>query len=342
MAELLVNQYFQRPFLDEMGELISKEYSAWDQSLFLGRVYAEDWDQKALLQRMAHISQVLKQGLPEEYLVALDILKRAAKGNSGFNGMVLSDFVGQFGIDQPKESLDALEIFTQVGSAEFAIRQFILKHEVLTMRRMEAWARHPNEHVRRLASEGCRPRLPWAVALPKYKKDPSPVLPILDQLKEDPSMYVRKSVANHLNDLSKDNPEVLLDLLESWKPNAPATTQWIIKHALRSLVKQGSPRALSLLGFESKNIKVSHLQLKPHNMSMGETLEFGFEITNLGEKEAQVVVDYQIHFVKANGVTAPKVFKLKNVKLGPEQSIQMSKSHTIKPITTRKYYSGHH
>ncbi len=342
MAELLVNQFFQRPFFDQLGSAISLSYPPWHQQAFMTDIYNNGWDDLTLTQRMARISQVLRKHLPEDYAEALQILFGASRSAEGFNGMVFSDFVGQFGLHDPEMSLDALEQFTQIGSAEFAIRQFILHHEQLTMARMLDWTGHSNEHVRRLASEGCRPRLPWAVALPKYKKDPSPVVPILERLKDDPSLYVRKSVANHLNDLTKDNPERVLDLVESWQQGASTHTQWIIKHALRSLVKLGDPRALKVLGFDAAEVKVSNLTIQSPTVVLGGFLDFDLELVNRGKEEAQVVVDFVIHFMKANGSLAPKVFKLKNLKMSAGERITLSKSHPIKPITTRKYYAGKH
>ena len=342
MADLLVNQFFQREFMDDLGAMLATHHQQWDQHQFLSKIYAKGWEDKALLVRMQHISQVLRDLLPPDYQQAIGILLKASAGSSGFNGMVFSDFVGQFGLDHLEESLHALEQFTQVGSGEFAIRQFILRYEKITMERMLQWTQHESEHVRRLASEGCRPRLPWAVALPKYKKDPSPVLPILEQLKADPSKYVQKSVANHLNDLTKDNSELVLDLLEGWKEGASSDTQWIIKHALRGLIKSGDKRALRLLGFEEVKVSLSNFLLDSPSVTLGGSLTFRFDIKNRGKKKAQVSVDFVIHFVKANGSTAPKVFKLKNLSLDAGQTTQVEKNHGIKPITTRKYYSGTH
>ncbi|MBV6645348.1 MAG: DNA alkylation repair protein [Cyclobacteriaceae bacterium] len=342
MAELLINQFFQRSFFDALGKHLSENYPSWDQDKFIGLIYDKDWDEKALMERMAHASQALQQCLPPNYVQAIDILRKVCHHFSGFDGILFSNFVQQFGQDDLSTSLLALETFTQIGSAEFAIRPFISNHPDEVMAQMVKWSGHPNVHVRRLSSEGCRPRLPWAMALPQFKKNPSPVLPILENLKDDPEIYVRKSVANHLNDIAKDNPETILNLLEQWKTNASTEREWIIKHALRSLIKQGNPRALAILGFEAKGFAFSALKLSSTEVQLGENLHFDFRIKNKSETRGKAVVDYIIHFMKANGTLQPKVFKLKNIDLGAGESINLIKSHPLQKITTRQYYSGIH
>ena len=342
MAEQLINQYLTPTFVASLGDHMQSVYPSWDHHQFKKDLYDDEWETRALKQRMNHVSVCLKKNLPFSYLETLEVLKKVCIHFTSLEGMVFSDFVEQFGQDNLEASLEALALFTQHGSGEFAIRPFIINHETQVMTRMLAWSKHENVHVRRLASEGCRPRLPWAMALPRFKEDPALVLQILDNLKDDPEEYVRKSVANNLNDITKDNPDLVLDKLEEWSKSTSKRTQWIMKHALRGLVKAGHPRALKLLGFEDAKIKLSAFQIVTPTVAFGDSLEFSFQLKNLSKTSGQFVVDYLIYFVKANGSQAPKVFKIKNLELGPNKVESITKSHAIKPITIRKYYPGKH
>jgi hypothetical protein len=196
--------------------------------------------------------------------------------------------------------------------------------------------------VRRLASEGSRPRLPWGMRLPQYIHDPEPLRAILQKLKADESLYVRRSVANNLNDISKDNPEWMINLCESWVADSNEHTDWIVKHALRSLVKAGDVCVFPLLGYAAKPAVVaSEIQLDKKQIKLGNSIEFSCALS--GGKSAQnLVVDYVIYFMKANGKLAPKVFKLKNILLAKNETIAITKTHSFKPITTRRYYTGLH
>ncbi len=339
MAELLKDQFFQPGFIKELGQAIHQNFHSFDTRAFGEDVFNDPWDQLELKGRMSHIATMLQKHLPHDFPKALGILKKVVSRFNGFDAMVFPDFVRQFGLDHWELSMDALEIFTQYSSAEFAIRSFIIRDQDRTMEKMLSWSRHENHHVRRLSSEGCRPRLPWAMALPEFKNDPSDILPILENLKADESEYVRKSVANNINDISKDNPDTVLALCRRWS-NGLKETQWIIRHGLRSLIKKGSQPALDILGYRSSNIELKKFSLEPENIQLGESIKLQFELTNMAKSTASVVVDYVIHFRKANGSNTPKVFKLTNLEMGPGTTHQFSKVHKIVPITTRTYYGG--
>lgn len=209
------------------------------------------------------------------------------------------------------------------------------------MAQMLAWAWHEQESVRRLATEGCRPRLPWAMALLALQADPSPILPILEQLKNDPSESVRRSVANNLNDISKDHPETVLKLLNNWQDEGNQEISWITNHALRTLLKQGHPQALELLGFPSDPaLSVQNLTIEPTTLAIGEELTFSFEVVSSGQEEQKLMIDYIVYLMRANGRQTPKVFKMSKRTLAPGQGIQLHKRHSFRPITTRKYYPG--
>lgn len=341
MAEPLKNQLFQRPFFDLLSKKIGEKYADWDHNRFFELLYNDQWEELELKQRLNHAAITLGKSLPNNYEYALSILIKVVPFFSGFNGMLFSEFVKIHGLELPQTSLDALEVFTQFGSAEFAIRPFILSHEKMTMNRMLKWSTHENEHVRRLSSEGCRPRLPWAPALPKFKIDPAPILLILENLQDDQSLYVRKSAANNLNDISKDNPEHVLTIVDQWQKNASKNKQWIIKQALRSLVKEGEPRALLILGYKNESITLTKFTCTS-KVKFGSTFKFSFELKNNGNKPAQTLVDYIIYHQKANGSLTPKVFKIGAFKLKSKETQTIKKSHNMIPISTRKYYAGLH
>ena len=266
----------------------------------------------------------------------------ATDSKAGFAAWPLIDYVAVHGLQHPKEALQTLEKLTPLFSAEFAIRPFIQQHTDFTYATLLKWCEHPSEHVRRLASEGSRPRLPWGMRLPQFIHNPEPLVSILEKLKADDSLYVRRSVANNLNDISKDNPEWMINLCERWLADSHEHTDWIVKHALRSLVKAGDVRVFPLLGYAAKpSVVANEIQLDRKTISVGDSI--GFACTISGGKKAQnLVVDYVIYFMKANGKLTPKVFKLKNIALAAKETIVITKQHSFKPITTRRYYAGQH
>jgi len=336
---------FNQQSVAALAAAIQRQYSTFDREAFLARVFDEDWKSRELKERMRHITTVLGGFLPPDYRAALHVLRRAAPllTEGGFVQMVLPDFVEVYGLDDWEASIPALEAFTQQVSAEFAIRPFIVRYPERTLAKMLEWAGHEHPGVRRLASEGCRPRLPWAMALPALKADPSPILPILEHLKDDESESVRRSVANNLNDISKDNPAVVIKVLRRWQADGTEEIQRITNRALRTLLKKGHPEALELLGYPSDPaIVVRDLAVEPADISMGGKVTFSFEIESLGDRPQNLMIDYVMHFMKANGKLAPKVFKLAKKALQPGQVLRIIKSFTFAPITTRKYYPGEH
>ena len=259
-----------------------------------------------------------------------------------FIAVGLSDYVAAFGLDKPNVSLPALKFFTRFGSAEFAIRPFIIRDQAATLAQMLKWATDPDEHVRRLASEGSRPRLPWGQLLRALVFDPQPTFPILSQLKTDASLYVRKSVANHLNDISKDNPDLMLDLIETWDRSIPET-KWIVQHGLRSLIKQGHPRALAICGVSPHpKIAISTFECNPQSVELGEYLQLSVELMSQDSRQLELVVDYVVHYIKASGSSSPKVFKWKNLTLAAGQKTAFAKRQIIRDFSTRKHHVGTH
>lgn len=302
--------------------------------------------------RVQLLRDALKAHLPEDYTKALALLLKAATKPkarvaplSGFDLWAFTEFIQKYGLEDFDESLAALYELTQRFTAEFAIRPYLIHHEAKTLKVLHKWAKDKNHHVRRLVSEGSRPRLPWGEQLKSFIKDPAPTLELLEKLKYDDELYVRKSVANHLNDISKDHPHIAVQTAKKWLKEAPkvhaAKINWIIRHALRTLLKKGNSEALKLLGYESKGkISLKGLKVLSKSVRVGEYLEFSFVLNS--SSATQIMVDYVIHHKKSNGKNAPKVFKLTTKKMKSKETIEIKKKHSFKPITTRVYYPGTH
>jgi 3-methyladenine DNA glycosylase AlkC len=266
----------------------------------------------------------------------------APRLNHGFQAMAVTEYVARYGVDDFDRSMDALADLTRFGTAEFAIRPFLAADTPRALAVMTGWAASKDEHVRRLASEGARPRLPWASRVPALKADPTLAAPILETLKADPSLYVRKSVANHLNDIAKDRPDWLLDRLALWPQDDPRTV-WIIRHALRTLIKQGNPRALALIGVgHGAAVTVRSFAIEPQQVRLGERVSITADVISESSGEQRLVVDYRIHYARAGGKTAPKVFKLKTFALAAGDAITLAISQTIRDFSTRRHHPGRH
>ncbi len=344
MAEPLKNMYNQQ-FVTDLAAALKKVYPAFDGDGFSVRVFDGDWEARELKDRMRHITTVLHDFLPPDYRTALDILRQVAPllSDYGFENMIFPDYVAVYGLDDLEVSLPALEQFTQLVSAEFAVRPFIARYQDRLMAQMFAWAQHESPRVRRLASEGCRPRLPWGMALPAFKTDPSPILPILEQLKDDESESVRRSVANNLNDISKDNPDVVIEVLRRWQAHDTEEIRSITSRALRTLIKAGHPDALELLGYPADPaIAVRYLTVEPKTVPLGGKVTFSFEIESLSDEPQNLMIDYVVHLVRANGRLTPKVFKLTKKTIQPGEVLHITKRHSFAPVTTRRYYPGEH
>lgn len=324
--------------------------------LFDGKLFTKmalkGLDELELKQRVSHIIHCLHCCLNKDFAAMSQLLvaivpiwqrHQTSEPNAGFAAWPLIDYVAQYGLDEPQIALETLKQLTSLFSAEFAIRPFIVRYPDICHRYFLSWVHDDCEHVRRLVSEGTRPRLPWGLRLTEFVVDPTPNLVLLSVLNNDSSVYVRRSVANHLNDIAKDHPNVVLKICYQWQANASPYTQWIIKHATRSLVKQGHPEVFNLLGY-NQNLALMPVQLliAQQQLEMGQALEFEFALCLMGQTEQACVVDFAIDFVKSNGKTNNKVFKLKNIRLRPREALHFKKSFSFKKISTRQYYAGLH
>ena len=346
-AELLKNVY-NESFLLEFGSKIQSVYSSFDTIKFIASVMDESWAKLSLKARMRRISQTMGDYLPGRYETALDILFAINDTCAGLPYLIFPDFVKTYGQaeNQWALSMKALENFTQQSSSEFAIRSFISADPERAMQQMTVWAQHPNEHVRRLASEGCRPRLPWGEDLPIFKKDPGPVLSVLELLKADTALYVRKSVANNLNDIVKDNPEIVLETVRRWR-GKNTDTDWIIRQGCRTLIKQANAEAMELFGYtkftnESGFITDASLSAATSVIALGESCELQYSLKIRAGEAVHIRLGYGVDFVKARGKTSRKIFFLSDKTVSGGTHITGKRKHNWSDLTTRRHYSGDH
>ncbi len=305
MAEQLKNVY-TKEYIQNLSTKIKENHTSFDTNGFINAIFDTTWQNLELKARMRHIALQLNAFLPLPYKQQLEILKSVSKDFFSFEAMFFQDFVEVFGLDDFENSMKALEVFTVESSSEFAIRAFILKYEQKTMEQMKLWAKSSNEHIRRLACEGCRPRLPWAVALPRFKKDPALVLEIIELLKNDKSKYVQKSVANNLNDISKDNPQLVIEFVKAHL-GVSKELDWICKHASRTLLKKGNKDILGLFDFQ----KANHINLTKFcydkKVFVDDFLIFSFEISSK-DNIGNVRIEYAIDYLKSNNTHNRKIF----------------------------------
>ena len=337
-----LKEIFNAERLQHIATEMTAVYPEFDAKAFL-KLARTGLAELSVMQRMARVSECLHAVLPLDFEASLEVLRALApRLNSGFVSMCLPHYVATYGADRFDVSMDALKYFTAFGSSEFAIRHFLRSDIERSLQLMHDWSLDDNEHVRRLASEGCRPRLPWSFRLEKIQADPNLAASILDNLKADTSLYVRKSVANHLNDITKDHPDWVLDLIEGWSLDNKHTA-WIAKHALRSLIKQGNQRALAIIGAGGKpEVEIIDVRVHPAVIGLGEKITLSFAVKSTVADSQRLVIDYAIDYVKANGSTSAKVFKLKGLTLPGNGTEQLSRGQHIKELTTRRHYAGRH
>ncbi len=326
----------------EVGRLVRGIHPAFDERQFL-RIALKDLEDLSLMQRLRRMTESLHAVLPGNYQRQLGILRELApRMPTGFVTLFLPDYVALHGRAHVALSLDALKYFTRFGSSEFAIREFLRDDLTGTLATLAGWAEDDNEHVRRLASEGTRPRLPWSFHLPAIAADPDLAAPILETLRADPSLYVRKSVANHLNDVTRAHPDWVLERLGHW-PLDNAHTAWIAKRALRTLIKAGDRRALAVIGAGRKaRVKVLQFKVSPARVRLGERLAFTLEFVSTAPAAQRLVVDFAVHYVKKSGSSAAKVFKWKEITVGARETVVLGRSQVIRDFTTRRHYPGRH
>jgi len=348
MAEPL--KYWYNPeFFDYLCGVLRKITPDFNETRFIHSVFDTEWPDLELKQRTRKVTMALHNVLPQDYNTAVDLVVAISNtylkekyDRPVYPLIFLPDYVELYGLNHFKKSMKAIEQITQLISAEFAIRPFIVKYPEATMQQMLQWSKHSSHHVRRLSSEGCRPRLPWGIGLSEFKDDPSPILPILENLKEDPSEFVRRSVANNLNDIAKDHPQLVLDIANRWKNTSPET-DWILKHGSRTLLKRGHTDALGFHGFNPKlKTQVVDFNVDKKKIKIGGRGIFDFNVVNKEKRKANLRVEYAITYKTSTGKSSRKVFKVAEKEFEAGEKINFIRSQRFTDFTTRKHYPGLH
>ncbi|UQZ32618.1 hypothetical protein C2I18_03020 [Paenibacillus sp. PK3_47] len=348
MAEPLKAMY-NKEFLHSFARKLRSVFPGFEQEAFVRVAMQEPWEELELKARMRRITETMGVFLPQRYEEALEILCAIDEQCVGFPYLIFPDFVEVFGQGEEhwELSMAALERFTVRSSAEFAVRPFLLRDPGRMMAQMQRWSGHSNEHVRRLASEGSRPRLPWGQAIPMFKQDPSPVLPVLEQLKADPSLYVRKSVANNLNDIAKDHPEVVISIAQRWKGKSELT-DWIVRHGCRSLIRKADPQIMELFGYaahqadETPLVTEASILAEPDILQIGSSCELSYHLLIREGEPVRIRIEYGIDFVKSGGKTSRKLFLLSDKTVPGGSLLKGIRTHRWGDLTTRRHYPGEH
>jgi len=349
MAEkFLLKNIFNKEMVSFIGQNIKDVYPDFKLDSFIDEVML-GFDLLSFSERAEHIASKLHAYLPANYLEAIDIIEKSLgpvieeeelEGFDCFYVMPLGVYVKNYGLHEYDRSMHALKEMTMRFTSEWPIRVFIETDEKRALYFFGIWAQDENCHVRRLVSEGTRPRLPLGTRLKKYVKDPSTVLNLLESLKNERTRLVQRSIANSLNDIAKDHPLRVTGFLSRWKEEKVNDIDWIISHACRSLIKEGDVEAMKLMGYKTDvKIKRLELELDKGEISLGDNLEFRlcFEL----EEKSDLIIDYLLYFKKANGSLKAKVFKIKS-KSFSKGKVEITKKHPLKEATTRQYYEGIH
>lgn len=349
--------FFNKSIIKSMGDHFSRASSEFDRAGFI-KAAAKNLEALELKERSAQITEALKTFMPNDFEKAGAIMLASlapeddavnfngseanVKGLASWAIMPMVDYVGLYGLKHFDLSMTLFKELTKRSSSEFGIRFFLLKEPKRTLSVLKKWTHDPNCDVRRLVSEGSRPRLPWAMQLPAFIENPSPLLPLLEALKDDPEEYVRRSVANNLNDIAKDHPDLIAQLAGRWLKNASKNRERLVRHACRTLIKQGHVKTLKTLGYDAPKIKLENLKILTPRVTFGDALQFELSLTSTSKKTQPLIIDYAIHHRKANGGASPKVFKWKTITLTPDATLNAKKKHPMRKITTRVYYPGTH
>lgn len=343
-----IKDIYSKPFYEKLAVSLVKVIPEFDQNKFMTAILPSSFLTMEWKERMQHTTRTLHRFMPSNYVESVKLmepmvaqLKKDGFGEQQLVFMFLPDYIATYGLEDLDHSVYALELLTQYISAEFAVRPFILKYHNEMLLQMLQWSTHQNYHVRRFASEGSRPRLPWGAAIPALKKDPTALFPILENLKKDPSEYVRRSVANNLNDITKDHPLTVIEIARKWK-GISKETDAIIKHACRSLLKRGHPEILEFYGLDSTGLGVEDFKITTPQIKINESVEFEFTIQNNDTIDRYIRLEYTLYYLKNNGSLAGKVFKISEKSYPAKSSTLVKRRQSFKLITTRKFYLGQH
>ncbi len=346
---------FNKQLITGMGGHFAKAWVDFDQAGFTSMAL-KNLDNLELKERSVQITEAMRVFLPHDYPRAASIMlaslapeegyeisiNTSNKGLVGWAVMPMVDYVGLYGLEHFDLSMTLFKEMTKRSSSEFGIRYFLIAEPQRTLAALASWLNDDNHHVRRLISEGTRSRLPWGMRLPAFIADPAPVLTLLEALKDDDEEYVRRSVANNLNDIAKDHPDIIAKIAQSWLKGAGKNRHRLVWHACRTLVKQGHKKTLKALGYTTPRVILESLEILTPRVNFGSALHFEVKLLSSIKKKQNLIIDYAVHHQKANGTTSAKVFKWKTMELKPIAMAALKRKHMIKKITTRRYYPGTH
>ncbi len=351
MTRRKLQNLFDGNLVHDVASDLSRADPAFDAAGFVESAL-EGLDRLALTARAWHLAEALQKYLPQPFSRAAEVLLASlgpelpGSGEVGLSALRYMPhvfWVQKYGLDDFEAAMRVQYQLTRRVSAESSIRAYVVRYPEKTYARLLEWTRDDNVHVRRLVSEGTRPRLPWAPRLRGFQEDPRPVIVLLDLLRDDPERYVQRSVANNLNDIGKDHPDLTVRVCRQWLSGASPGREWIVKHALRFLVKQGNRGALETLGVGgTPSASIIGVLLDPPSVKLGGALRFSFEIASTGKRAQELLIDYAVHFVKANGGTRPKVFELRRIVLPPSARVTLGSTVSFENLTTRRHYAGRH
>lgn len=352
MSDKSLKNLYNQAVVEDIATRIATAYKPFKRDAFVAEIMRQllslEFKARALC-----ISAALRKYLPQNYAEAIRILLQSMgndndsggiEGMGGFRYLPFLNFIEKYGLDNPELSMKTLPQMTKYFSGEFAIRPYVLLHRDLALTAANQWSKDQDWRIRRLASEGMRPRLPWGLRLKELVVDPTPILPILDRLFNDPHPVVRRSVANSLNDISKDHPGLAVQIATRWlKENDTAEVRQTVSHGLRTLRKKGDKATSDLLGFaHGVEVQLIAFVLEKESVTVGETIGFNVTLVSEEEQSIRLVVHYAVHHQRKNGTIAPKTFKLAERDIKSGEKITLSGKHSFKEITTRRYYPGEH
>ncbi|REA63263.1 DNA alkylation repair protein [Dyadobacter luteus] len=344
----LLKDLYSPSFYNKLAGSLEVSLDQFDKAAFIDGIFTNQFADMELKDRMRHTARVLNSYLPARFSDSVAALKQIIaqllKDNFRAGSLefaFLPDYIENYGIDDYPNAVIALEFMTQFITCEFAVRPFLIRYPDEMLKQMLVWSQHPEPTVRRLASEGTRPRLPWAMAVPYLKQTPELVLPILENLKYDSSESVRRSVANSLNDIAKSHPHIVLETAKKWSGQSKETDA-IIRHGARTLLKQGNAAILDYYGLTANNISMSAIELESSEIRVGENLSFSFTVQNESAIARTIRLEYAIYYMKANGLLSKKVFKISERSYAALERSTIGRKQSFRPITTRTFYSGLH
>ena len=339
----LWKDYINRDSVSFYLKTLKKFHKKLNTTKALDEIFDSNFIRLELKDRIKTVAEKSHEFLPSDYSQTTKILIKAASHLDEFHNWILTEYIRIYGVKHFDDSIYALRELTKHGTAEFAIRVFVNNYTDKMIRVFDHWAKDKNHHVRRLAAEGSRPRGVWVEHIDSFKRDPQPVIKLLKKLRADESLYVRKAVANNLNDISKDHPETVIKIASQWKKEKNRHTDWIIKHGCRSLIKKGYPAVFPLFGFTSKpKIEIEKFKFKKKKIALNDSIEIEFLINSNSSKTQKLAIDYKLHYMKKNGKLLPKVFKISEKNLQPSKSLPIILKHKFKNNSTRKHYAGKH